>query len=83
MIVLFAILFSFTLSSYAQERACKTNPLEDAKLLCNHGWTWPACKKFILHKLDRIRECVEKSQDYEKGYACFEEKSWIEKLLLQ
>ncbi|MFN3813339.1 MAG: hypothetical protein ACK4SM_01785 [Aquificaceae bacterium] len=80
---LLAVLFGLTFLSYAQEKACKTNPLEDTKFLCNYGWTWPVCKKVVLHKLDRIRDCIEKSQDYKEGYACFEERSWIEKLLPQ
>ncbi|MEZ0361158.1 MAG: hypothetical protein ABWK04_04555 [Hydrogenobacter sp.] len=63
--------------SFGEEKSCNTNPLKD------HDWckyAWFLCKKATLYKLEKLRDCIDKSQTYEEGSACFE-RSWIENFL--
>jgi hypothetical protein len=63
--------------SYAQEKDCNTNPLKEHKW-CEYMWS--ICKKLTTYRIEKIKECIEKSQNYQEGSACFE-KSWIENFL--
>ncbi|RMH02499.1 MAG: hypothetical protein D6699_05865 [Aquificota bacterium] len=76
-----AIAFALLSLSFAQEgqKNCNTNPLE-GKEYCKYFWG--ICKTLAVKRLDRIKACLEKSQDYQEGKRCFE-RSWIEDLFQQ